>query len=145
VWWQTYDIEDSEPKDSRRRQQPSWFLRFFCCINTNRPTLSRSSAQSVRQLSAPINTQAPQNNNNNNYLPPPIENRNRPVKYPNTKSILPHNVGKKCLALDLDETLVHSSFQPVPQANYVIPVTIDGMVHNVFVIKRPGVDDFMKR
>jgi hypothetical protein len=30
-------------------------------------------------------------------------------------------------------------------ANYVIPVTIDNVVHNVFVIKRPGVDDFMRR
>lgn len=54
-------------------------------------------------------------------------------------------MGKKCLALDLDETLVHSSFQPVPHASYVIPVTIEGIVHNVFVIKRPGVDEFMRR
>ena len=27
----------------------------------------------------------------------------------------------------------------------MIPVTIDNVVHNVFVIKRPGVDDFMRR
>ena len=67
-----------------------------------------------------------------------MEARGRPARYPNTKGISPHHVGRKCLALDLDETLVHSSFQPVPQANYVIPVTIDGIVHNVFVIKRPG-------
>jgi TFIIF-interacting CTD phosphatase-like protein len=35
--------------------------------------------------------------------------------------------------------------QPVDCANYVIPVTIDNVVHNVFVIKRPGVDEFMRR
>jgi len=57
----------------------------------------------------------------------------------------PDSSGKKCLVLDLDETLVHSSFQPVTSAHYVIPVTIEGLVHNVFVIKRPGVDHFMKR
>jgi TFIIF-interacting CTD phosphatase-like protein len=62
--------------------------------------------------------------------------------------------GKKCLALDLDETLVHSSFQvkflcyasfcaytvfqPVENASFVISVVIEGLVHNVFVMKRPG-------
>ena len=34
--------------------------------------------------------------------------------------------------------------QPVSQAHYTIPVTIEGIVHNVFVIKRPGVDEFLK-
>jgi RNA polymerase II subunit A small phosphatase-like protein len=53
--------------------------------------------------------------------------------------------GRKCLALDLDETLVHSSFQPVKAADYVIPVQIEGAVHNVYVLKRPGVDEFLRR
>lgn len=35
--------------------------------------------------------------------------------------------GKHCLVLDLDETLVHSSFKPVPNADYVLPVEIEGM------------------
>jgi RNA polymerase II subunit A small phosphatase-like protein len=33
---------------------------------------------------------------------------------------------KHCLVLDLDETLVHSSFKPVPNADYVLPVEIEG-------------------
>lgn len=49
------------------------------------------------------------------------------------------------MALDLDETLVHSSFQPVDNASFVISVVIEGVVHNVFVIKRPGVDEFLER
>jgi TFIIF-interacting CTD phosphatase-like protein len=53
--------------------------------------------------------------------------------------------GKKCLALDLDETLVHSSFQPVEGASFVITVVIEGIVHNVYVMKRPGVDEFLER
>ena len=40
---------------------------------------------------------------------------------------------------------MYRSFQPVDCANYIIPVTIEGVVHNVFVIKRPGVDEFMRR
>ncbi len=38
------------------------------------------------------------------------------------------DAGKKTLVLDLDETLVHSSFKPVPNPDYVIPVEIDGKV-----------------
>ncbi|KAI5850688.1 HAD-like domain-containing protein [Tricharina praecox] len=57
----------------------------------------------------------------------------------------PEFEGKKCLVLDLDETLVHSSFKLLHQADFTIPVEIEGTYHNVYVIKRPGVDQFMKR
>ena len=76
-----------------------------------------------------------------------------------------HHTGRKCLVLDLDETLVHSSFkvrrprtprfgppgslltppQLIPQADYVVPVEIEWQWHNVYVIKRPGVDNFLKQ
>ncbi|KAI9648615.1 hypothetical protein NHQ30_003253 [Ciborinia camelliae] len=59
--------------------------------------------------------------------------------------IAPRFKGKKCLVLDLDETLVHSSFKVLHQADFTIPVEIEGQFHNVYVIKRPGVDQFMKR
>ncbi|KAK0659589.1 putative phosphatase PSR2 [Lasiodiplodia hormozganensis] len=59
--------------------------------------------------------------------------------------IRPEFKGKKCLVLDLDETLVHSSFKILHQADFTIPVEIEGQYHNVYVIKRPGVDAFMKR
>lgn len=55
----------------------------------------------------------------------------------------PDDVGKKCLVLDLDETLVHSSFRAVPGADFVIPVQIEDVVHFVYVAKRPGVDEFL--
>ncbi|KJE93659.1 CTD small phosphatase [Capsaspora owczarzaki ATCC 30864] len=53
--------------------------------------------------------------------------------------------GRKCLVLDLDETLVHSSFRPIPNPDYIIPVEIEGIVHQVYVLKRPYVDEFLKR
>merc|ERR1739844_239066 len=51
--------------------------------------------------------------------------------------------GKKCLVLDLDETLVHSSFRAVSGADFVIPVQIEDVVHYIYVAKRPGVDEFL--
>ncbi|KAL7445497.1 hypothetical protein ACHAXM_011782 [Skeletonema potamos] len=66
---------------------------------------------------------------------------------PNRVKLLPelHNDdhGKKCLVLDLDETLVHSSFRAVQGADFVIPVQIEDVVHFVYVAKRPGVDEFL--
>lgn len=52
--------------------------------------------------------------------------------------------GKKTLVLDLDETLVHSSFKPIPQPDYVIPVEIEGRIVDVYVLKRPFVDHFLR-
>ncbi|KAL8810680.1 MAG: hypothetical protein Q9223_007708 [Gallowayella weberi] len=91
--------------------------------------------------------------------PPPIINSRRPsagnrrasngVASEQPKGLLPPIAdrfrGKKCLVLDLDETLVHSSFKILHQADFTIPVEIEGQYHNVYVIKRPGVDQFMKR
>ncbi|KAK4502745.1 hypothetical protein PRZ48_006171 [Zasmidium cellare] len=59
--------------------------------------------------------------------------------------VRPELRGRKCLVLDLDETLVHSSFKILHQADFTIPVEIEGQYHNVYVIKRPGVDQFLKR
>ncbi|KIW02398.1 phosphatase PSR1 [Verruconis gallopava] len=92
--------------------------------------------------------------------PPPLAERQAqvtppkspelPVGQPETQKWLlgpprPEHKGRKCLILDLDETLVHSSFKILHQADFTIPVEIEGQYHNVYVIKRPGVDQFMKR
>ncbi|VDN50130.1 unnamed protein product [Dracunculus medinensis] len=66
------------------------------------------------------------------------------------KSILlppvrPNDYLKKCLIIDLDETLVHSSFKPVKNPDFVIPVEIDNIIHQVYVLKRPFVDEFLDR
>ena len=56
-----------------------------------------------------------------------------------------HNQGKKTLVLDLDETLVHSTFQTVDDCDYVIPVTIEGNIYSVYVYLRPGALEFIER
>jgi len=54
----------------------------------------------------------------------------------------PEDKGRKCLVLDLDETLVHSSFQPV-ECSFSIPIELDGQEYKVYVLKRPFVDEFI--
>eukprot|EP01095_Lingulamoeba_sp_RSL-Kostka_P016333 TRINITY_DN795_c0_g1_i4.p1 TRINITY_DN795_c0_g1~~TRINITY_DN795_c0_g1_i4.p1 ORF type:complete len:269 (-),score=80.38 TRINITY_DN795_c0_g1_i4:704-1510(-) len=71
----------------------------------------------------------PNNNNEEALLPEP----------------LPEHKGKKCLVLDLDETLVHSSFKRIDDADFAIPVVIDDQSHDVYVLKRPNVDEFMRK
>ncbi|CBJ28610.1 conserved unknown protein [Ectocarpus siliculosus] len=58
---------------------------------------------------------------------------------------LPEFAGRKQLILDLDETLVHSSFKPVPGADFIMDIMVDGTFYKVFVLKRPGVDAFLER
>jgi RNA polymerase II subunit A small phosphatase-like protein len=72
-----------------------------------------------------------------------------PVRASDFQSLLPPaddvNALRVCLVLDLDETLVHSSFKPVTVPDLVIPVEIKGNIHQVYVRKRPYIDEFMKR
>jgi RNA polymerase II subunit A small phosphatase-like protein len=85
--------------------------------------------------------------------PPPPETRINHVIRPSSTygdgpmlgPILECDRGRKCLVLDLDETLVHSSFRPVPNPDYILPVEIDGTIHSVYVIKRPGCDEFLQQ
>lgn len=50
-----------------------------------------------------------------------------------------------CLVIDLDETLVHSSFKPIANPDFIVPVEIDGTIHQVYVLKRPFVDEFLQK
>jgi len=51
--------------------------------------------------------------------------------------------GRKCLILDLDETLVHSSFQPMA-CTFALPLDIKGTQYKVYVRVRPFVEEFLR-
>jgi RNA polymerase II subunit A small phosphatase-like protein len=53
--------------------------------------------------------------------------------------------GRKCLVLDLDETLVHSSFKPVENPDITLKVDIEGQLCVIYVLVRPFVSQFLKR
>ena len=52
--------------------------------------------------------------------------------------------GKKTLVLDIDETLVHSSFFPFEKNDLILNVNFDGIFYNIYVLVRPGVEQFIK-
>ncbi|KAH9283968.1 CTD small phosphatase-like protein [Echinococcus granulosus] len=56
----------------------------------------------------------------------------------------PDCIGKKCLVLDLDETLVHSSFKPVENADFTVTVEVENIQHEVSVCKRPHLETFIE-
>lgn len=111
-------------QDKPKKNKNGFLASFFCCFSGAAP-------------------EEPQPRGSKTLEPPKPPTKQDPVQY-----LLPpqkgKEIGKKCLVLDLDETLVHSSFKPVPNADFVIPVEIDNQVHQVYVLKRPGVDQFLK-
>jgi CTD small phosphatase-like protein 2 len=60
-------------------------------------------------------------------LPPPDATNRRPT-----------------LALDLDETLVHCTVEPIPKPDLTFPVTFNGAFYQVYVRKRPYLDYFLE-
>jgi len=52
---------------------------------------------------------------------------------------------QKTLVLDLDETLVHSSLEAVPQSDFTFPVHFNGAEHTIHVRQRPGLHQFLAR
>lgn len=54
-----------------------------------------------------------------------------------------HLASRPTLVLDLDETLVHSSFTYLADAHLTLPLTISGETAVAYVRKRPRVDEFL--
>jgi len=108
------------------RSNRPWYQKLLCCGPSKNDDYNSSNNVSSYNLSdAPMVQQ--DNSSSNMYL-----------LGESKKS------GKKTLVLDLDETLVHSSFKPIPDPDFIVPVEIEDVVHKVYVLKRPHVDEFLR-
>ncbi|XP_028986707.1 CTD small phosphatase-like protein isoform X2 [Betta splendens] len=120
------NVSQSNSSLKKQRNQ-SIFSTFLCCFRN-------------------YNVETPPTNTS--PLPLPVEENGSPPKPP-AKYLLPEmkisDYGKKCVVIDLDETLVHSSFKPISNADFIVPVEIDGTLHQVYVLKRPHVDEFLQK
>ena len=80
-----------------------------------------------------------------NSIPKKILTKNYSMQYiPTPPKNYPPQPPRKKLILDLDETLVHSGFNPFTRKSDIsIKIDVDGKIHTVNVLKRPHVDEFL--
>ena len=58
----------------------------------------------------------------------------------------PRILERKTLVLDLDETLVHSGFMPFDcPSDVIIQIELDNEIHDIHVLVRPGVKEFLEK
>lgn len=113
---------------------PSGWRRFFCCLGGGGAQLKKTPQPYLSDDFDSVDIDYEE-----------VQRARSLRKRPLLGEPHPHHRGKKCLVLDLDETLVHSSFTPVPNPHFIIPVVIDAVVHHVYVCKRPHCDMFLER
>ena len=124
-------------------------------IFLNRQDNEKKSKSQLKYMNAPdIITQAKPSYLNNFVLPiNPHESSLTPSNHSNKlnnieKFLLPPKsesfADKKTLILDLDETLVHSSFTPFKKNDIVLEVDFEGVMYNIYVLVRPYAEDFLK-
>lgn len=111
----------SKTHSSRKQRFVNLLL---CCLGGS------CRSRPARTIYSPTTDAAVDHEPTEKHLLPPLRNCDR---------------GKICLIIDLDETLVHSVFRPVANADFMVPVEIDGQVHQIYVTKRPHVDEFLRR
>jgi len=115
----------TQVKKPEKKKKNGLFSFFCCCFQTQEtPDYNNNNLRCSRRVSRTCGSEPEE------YLLPPLS---------------PRSSHKKTLVLDLDETLVHSSFKPISNAHFNIPVEIEEQVYQVYVLKRPGVDQFLKR
>ena len=121
-------MANTGPTSGKKPRGRGLLRSLLCCLGRGRGSSSKSSKTSSLQGdghgSPSLRTGSPR------FLLPPVRHQ---------------DMHKKCMVIDLDETLVHSSFKPINNADFVVPVEIDGTVHQVYVLKRPYVDEFLQR
>jgi len=146
---QTHDAKQHHHQQAQNDNETSGgFLRsLFCCFSgpgghhANNRRYSEVD-QNDETKDEPKNPKAP-------LIPDdPVEPEPHIVKEPpRERPLLPpmsaKNASKVCCVIDLDETLVHSSFRPIDNADFQVPVEIDGNLHRVFVLERPQLAAFL--
>ena len=105
-------------------------------LKTNQPNI-------ITQIPSPLpytnNFLTKTNFHQNSFTP-----TNR-TNYINSQKLLPpqRKRNRKTLVLDLDETLVHSSFIPFEENDIILEVEFDNVLYNIYVLVRPKALQFL--
>jgi len=124
------------PVSHPESKQKKGFWASLCCCSSSQPSTTTTTTTVVPSSSDP--TPAPQTNST---TPATIAAQTQKFLL---APLPPEDVNKKTLVLDLDETLVHSSFKPIPDPDFVMSIELENVIHKVYVRKRPGVDNFLR-
>jgi len=131
--------EAKEEKEEKEERPSCWRSMFCCLCRRSKREAPPSAGPKPPESSSPPSPQT---------VAPRTSIKIYPDKPPEQQWLLPpqkdDHKGRKTLVLDLDETLVHSSFRPVPSPDFIITIELDGVHHKVYVQKRPGVDEFLE-
>jgi RNA polymerase II subunit A small phosphatase-like protein len=120
------------------KQKKGFWASICCCCSSDSASTTTTQSSVVPTPSVP--TPSPQTNLT---TPTPITLAAQTQKFL-LAPLPPEDVNKKTLVLDLDETLVHSSFKPIPDPDFVMSIELENVIHKVYVRKRPGVDNFLR-
>ncbi len=140
----------SSPSSTQNKQQPSTPSQ---TISQSKSQKKRANSQKKYQQAPDIMTQArpsyltnfaqPINPHQSAFTP-----TNKSNKLNAEELLLPKKtsefLNKKTLILDLDETLVHSSFTPFEKNDIILNVDFEGVMYNIYVLVRPDAIDFIK-
>jgi len=120
------------------KQKKGFWASLCCCCTSSQPSTTTTTTTVAPSSSDP--TPPPQSNSTS---PTPVTITAQTQKFL-LAPLPPEDVNKKTLVLDLDETLVHSSFKPIPDPDFVMSIELENVIHKVYVRKRPGVDNFLR-
>jgi Dullard-like phosphatase family protein len=98
--------------------------------NTNETLLSKKSPTKLNSVKRTAMSLSPKKNHENQSYLIPAPNKKRNGEF-------------KTLVLDLDETLVHSSFDYIEDPDLIIPIVIDEIEYEIYVLIRPGCQEFL--
>lgn len=131
-----YHVTTSEPEQPPK----SCWSRLCCGSQKNTKTASKPVPSPLQKQATPAAYET-----NNHAVTADAEDNDGRV--PGNRYLLgerpPGQRQKKTLVLDLDETLVHTSFKYIADADFEININLDSAIHRAYVRKRPGVDEFL--
>eukprot|EP00347_Sterkiella_histriomuscorum_P024236 403331838 len=134
--------EEYEKKKMSLRGQSSNRMPQTQSNQGNTPVIFQAQHQPSAQEIQKLSKQIQQKQSQNSALSPTRKSQMGDALLPPQ---LQRDLGKKTLVLDLDETLVHSSFKPIDNPDIVQGVDIDGKIQYVYVLKRPSCEEFIQR
>lgn len=159
---QNSNSNNKTEKQQQKQEVSSAATNLITQVSQNQPSLQQNVHQVQDSHTVPISSSSDQNSSAQqnslhqicdrqklvesigiNFSPYPVNRIPGQPFYGFVGEPTEENLHRKCLLMDLDETLVHSSFHLVENPDFIVEVEIDNSILQVYVKKRPGVDAFL--